>query len=233
MDSDYDIDEDETENISLDESDLDDEQLTVELKKNFLDEDENDVNPDMDDNEEVQDDDDDDEDDNDDENDIVEEQIEKEFENNNLLKKQSFYKNKKSSIRTIKRENVNFFSKIGMYNFLCNLVTFIKKGGLMLDGRTEFDYPNITEESYAIQSILLNTTPFECYLGGKKINIPLKERIILLKLILRPVDMNKTIFFTNSFTENFPLFCKNLFKNTVTEDEINEIKKNKYYHKIE
>lgn len=231
MDSDYDIDEDETENISLDESDLDDEQLTVELKKNYLDEDENDENPDIDDNEELQDDD--DEDDNDEENDIVEEQIEKEIENINLLKKQSFYKNKKSSIRTIKRENANSFSKIGMYNFLCNLVTFIKKGGLMLDGRTEFDYPNITEESYAIQSILLNTTPFECFLGGKKINIPLKERIILLKLILRPVDMNKTIFFTNSFTENFPLFCKNLFKNTITEDEINEIKKNKYYHKIE
>lgn len=135
---------------------------------------------------------------------------------------------KKTQIQIYKTENIEKFSIIGMQAYLCELVDYIKKGGMILDGRTDFDYPTKeTEESYAIESILLDTTPFAYLVNNKEITLTQKTRMICLKLVLRCVDDNKTIFFTNHFVNTFPTFVKCLFNNYITNEEYKEIEKAK------
>jgi hypothetical protein len=122
-----------------------------------------------------------------------------------------------------KKENIENFSPLGIISYLCNIVNYIKKGGTMLDTRTEFNYPDETEESYALECILLNKEPFEYIVNKKKININTKSKIMCLKIALRCVDENKSIFFTPTFVKKFPIFTKSLMNNYISEEELREI----------
>lgn len=127
------------------------------------------------------------------------------------------------NILNYKKQNIEIFSPIGIISYLCNIVNYIKKGGSMIDSRTEFDYPNETEESYALECILLNKEPFEYVVNKKKINIDFISKVMCLKIVLRCVDENKSIFFTPVFLKKFPIFTKSLMNNYVSEEELNEI----------
>lgn len=133
----------------------------------------------------------------------------------------------KSKINTTlleyKRQNITLFSPIGIISYLCNIVNYIKRGGTMIDTRTEFNYPNETEESYALECILLNKEPFEYIVNKKKINIDFISKVMCLKIVLRCVDENKSIFFTPEFVKKFPIFTKSLMNNYVSEEELREI----------
>lgn len=147
--------------------------------------------------------------------DDIDEIIEEPIEENN----EEFDKN----ILKYKKENIENFSPLGIISYLCNIVNYIKKGGTMLDTRTEFNYPNETEESYALECILLNKEPFEYIVNKKKININPISKIMCLKIVLRCVDENKSIFFTPEFVKKFPIFTKSLMNNYVSDEEILEI----------
>lgn len=131
--------------------------------------------------------------------------------------------NIKKDILIYKQKNIENFSPLGMISYLCNIVNYIKKGGCMLDSRQDFDYPNETEESYALECVLLDKVPFEYVVNKKKVNINFESKIICLKIVLRCVDENKSIFFTPTFTKKFPIFTKSLMNNYISQEEINEI----------
>lgn len=141
--------------------------------------------------------------------DIEEEHIDESKINRNLL--------------DYKKQNISLFSPIGLISYLCNIVNYIKKGGSMIDTRTEFNYPDETEESYALECILLNKEPFEYVVNKKKIDINFISKIMCLKIVLRCVDENKSIFFTPEFVKKFPIFTKSLMNNYVSEEELQEI----------
>lgn len=131
-----------------------------------------------------------------------------------------------SDVKKYKKENVENFSKIGVTSLLANIVHYIKTGGSMLDGREIFDYPNETEESYAIESIILKTHPFEYVIGPNTlINLKHESLLICLKLKLRAVSIDNTIFFTPSFTKTFPIFYNNIFNDNISIEEWEEIEK--------
>lgn len=127
-------------------------------------------------------------------------------------------------IQSYKKENVENFSKLGIVSLLANLVNYIKTGGSMLDGRETFYYPDETEESYAIESIILQTIPFVYVVNNKIINLNHESVLICLKQKLRCVSLDKTTFFTPMFVKTFPLFVKNLFNDFITSEEWEEIK---------
>lgn len=129
-------------------------------------------------------------------------------------------------IKEHKKDNICNFSTLGLVSLVCHIVYLLKNGGQMIDGKTNFDYPNITEESYAMSSILLGTHPFEYIVNNQKITIKPEELVLVMKLVFRPVGDNKTYFFTKNFTNTFPIFTKNLLENNVSEEleEIREVK---------
>lgn len=128
-------------------------------------------------------------------------------------------------IRSYKKENIENFCKIGIVSLLSNLVNYIKTGGSMLDGRENFDYPNETEESYAIESLILETTPFVYVVNNKLIKLNHESVLLCLKQKLRCVSLDKTNFFTPVFTKSFPVFVENLFNNYISDEEWDEIKR--------
>lgn len=138
----------------------------------------------------------------------------------------------KKQIKLYKKNNIEMFSKLGMISYLCNVVDYIKNGGDLIDNRNDVKYPDDTEESYAFESIILDTIPFEYIVNKHLINVPVENKIICLKMALRCVDENKKIFFTKNFTERFPNFKKNLFNNNISLEEIEEIKQNKIKYNI-
>lgn len=127
-------------------------------------------------------------------------------------------------IQSYKKENIENFSKLGIVSLLSNLVHYIKTGGSMLDGRENFDFPNETEESYAIESIILQTIPFVYIVNNKLVNLNHESVLICLKQKLRSVSLDKTYFFTPVFTSMFPIFVKNLFNDYISKEEWDEIK---------
>lgn len=126
-------------------------------------------------------------------------------------------------IQSYKKENIENFSKLGIVSLLTNLVHYIKTGGSMLDGKENFDYPNETEESYAFESIILQTTPFVFVVNNKIINLNHESVLICLKQKLRCVSLDKTTFFTPVFTKTFPIFTQNLFNDSISQEEWDEI----------
>ncbi|QKE44580.1 putative RNA polymerase 19 kDa subunit [Yalta virus] len=128
-------------------------------------------------------------------------------------------------IQSYKKENIENFSKLGVVSLLANVVHYIKTGGSMLDGREKFDYPNETEESYAIESIILKTTPFVFVVNNKIIKLNHESVLICLKQKLRCVSLDNTNFFTPSFTNKFPMFVQNLFNDSISQEEWEEIEK--------
>lgn len=126
-------------------------------------------------------------------------------------------------IQSYKKENMENFSKLGIVSLLTNLVHYIKNGGSMLDGRENFDYPNETEESYAFESIILQTTPFVYVVNNKIINLKHESVLLCLKQKLRCVSLDKTNFFTPVFTKTFPIFVQNLFNDSISKEEWDEI----------
>lgn len=139
---------------------------------------------------------------------------------------------KLSEIQLYKKENIENFSKLGIVSMLANLVHYIKTGGTMLDGKTKFDYPNETEESYAIESVILDTSPFVYVVNNKIINLNHESVLICLKQKLRPVSIDTDIFFTPVFTKTFPKFVENLFNDYISKEEWEEIENVKKTRKI-
>lgn len=152
-----------------------------------------------------------------DEEQTEEEETEEETEERFIIDK------KYKKILNYKKENLKKFSYYAMLNYLCKVVSYIKNGGKILDSITDFDYPNITEESYAVESILLSKDPFVYILNNKEIEIDTETRLLTMKLVLRPADTNYKIFFTKDFRNKFPKFIKYLFNDYITKEELEEI----------
>merc|ERR1711916_123256 len=163
----------------------------------------------------------------DDEDGVVSETDEDDFMQQSIKEeelKEEINETQLSRVRKYKKENIENFSKIGVTSLLSNIVHYIKTGGSMLDGREIFDYPNETEESYAIESIILKTHPFEYVIGNDKlINLNHESVLICLKLKLRAVSIDNTIFFTPNFIKTFPIFFNNIFNDNISSEEWEEI----------
>lgn len=223
-DDDYD-DEYNDSDFDFDESDLEDEQIDKSiLQEDGDDESEQPKNI-------INNDEDEDEEDIEDEDD--EEDIEEENQDDDEIPYIVTQREERKIIQKYKDENIQNFSVQGMYGLLSAIVNFLKKGGSMIDTRTTFNYPDETEESYAIESIILDTFPFDWVIKEYKIPLRLEVRLTCLKLILRPVDTDKTIFLTKQFRSTFPLFCKNLFNTTITPEEYEEIRNVKRERNLE
>lgn len=204
-----------------------------------LDDDDSDDDADIDDIDDIDDiedeDEDEDENENEDENEKKDDEIDIDEELEENERKKDRLKNKNfidPVIQNHKKNNISKFSKCGIISYMCNLVNYIKMGGQMLDGRQEFNYPDETEESYAIESILLNTSPFIYVVNNKIINVKHEDMIIVLKQALQCVDEDFNIYFPKDFQAKFPEFLKNLSEFSVSIDEINEIKKIKKQYQI-
>lgn len=135
-------------------------------------------------------------------------------------------------IEEYKKMNMENGSKYLIISLMSNLSIFIKNGGSMLDGREIFDYPNETEESYIIESLLLNTQPMENIVNNYLINLNHESIIINLKQALTCVLKFDKIFFTPDLRKNFPIFIKNIFNYSVSEEEWEEINKVKKMRNI-
>lgn len=129
-----------------------------------------------------------------------------------------------NTICNYKKENIKCFSKLGVISLLTFLVTYIKKGGLLLDGKRNFVYPDITEESYAIESIILNTHPLVLIENNNLINLNHEDVLLCLKKCLRVVVYDEKHYFTKSLQEDFPIFIENLFFDSISQKELDEIK---------
>ncbi|AKS26346.1 putative RPO19-like RNA polymerase subunit [Diachasmimorpha longicaudata entomopoxvirus] len=151
------------------------------------------------------------------------EEDEEEEDDMSKLEEDLSLKIKNDEIAMFKRENIQDLSDSFIKSYLSHTIEFIKKGGLMVDGRRDFDYPNDTEESYALESILLDTTPFVCIIEQFAVTPPLDKLILLMKRIFRST-LDNNIFLSPNFRKKFPLFIQNINSDQVTIQEINEIK---------
>lgn len=142
-----------------------------------------------------------------------------------IPKKYIFDKNTNELINKIKNyklENNKKFSPLGVISLMCQVNQFIKFGGKLINIESNHEYPNITEESYTLEAILLKTHPFIYHINNKEIKIDQKIIMLLLKILLRGIDDNK-IFFTKHFKEKFPNFIKNLYNDEISEIELEEV----------
>lgn len=130
-------------------------------------------------------------------------------------------------IQNYKKENMTYSSELEMISLMCELIQFIKRGGRMIDNRVEFDYPNEVEESYMLESIILNTYPFVNIVNKYEITKSYESILICLKKVLRGVDDDRKYFFTPVFCAKFPLFIKNLYKDSISKEEYKEINDHK------
>lgn len=224
----YSSDEEDNKSFYTNNSDSEEELSETEIDKKILNSEKEDNDEDNDD-EEIEDDNDDEEVDDDENNDDLLSDMDSDNNENediekNINKELNEYEKK---IKSYKKQNIEMFSKLGVISYLCNIVDYVKNGGHMLDNRNDLEYPFDTEESYCFESILLDTIPFEYVVNKHLINISQENKIICLKMALRCVDENKKIFFTENFKKRFPNFVKNMFNNSISKEEINEINKNK------
>lgn len=131
--------------------------------------------------------------------------------------------NPKDEIQKYKRMNIESFSPLGVISLISNLVIYIKQGGKMLDGRSNFTYPDTTEESYAIESIILQTHPFVYMENGNLVTPNYMSQLICLKKVLRIVLHDTKHFFTKDFKNNFPVLIRNIFNDKISKEELDEI----------
>lgn len=143
-------------------------------------------------------------------------------------RKGSYYE----KLEKYKKMNIEDGSEYCIISLMANLSIFIKNGGSMLDGRVNFDYPNETEESYIIESILLNTHPMSYVVNDKEVILNHESVIINLKKVLSCVLKFEKIFLTPDFRKNFPIFIENIFNNSVSDEEYKEIEKVKKMRNI-
>lgn len=134
------------------------------------------------------------------------------------------------AVKAYKEQNIQEFSPLGMIGLLCKVTQYIKQGNRCIDSRFDFNYPDTTEESYAIETILTGKHPFIFVPNGHLIKIPTKNIVNVMKYVLRPVESNTKIFFTKDFTERFPVFRKTLhdddnYSLEISVNECNERKK--------
>jgi hypothetical protein len=159
----------------------------------------------------------------DDENDESGDDISDHEEGNEVGEKEEVVEDTRDEIQKYKKMNSECFSKSGMIGLLSNLVTYIKQGGQMLDGRSGFSYPNTTEESYAVESIILQTHPFVYLENGHVVELNYISQLICLKKNLRVVLHDTKNFFTEDFRNNFPVLIKNIFEDSISKEELDEI----------
>lgn len=139
----------------------------------------------------------------------------------------NFINNELKEIMKAKKENIKNVPPITVINLLSVIVEYIKKNGKLLDGRTSYNYPDVTEESIAIESIILDTHPFELVINKHQININKDHLYVSLKNCLRCASSDNKIFFPKEFTEKWIEFVSNLFNDSISEKEKEEIKKYK------
>lgn len=144
-------------------------------------------------------------------------------EGNEVDEKEESKENPGDEIQKYKRMNIECFSTLGMISLISNLVIYIKQGGKMLDGRSNFTYPDTTEESYAIESIILQTHPFVYMENGHIVSPNYISQLICLKKVLRIVLHDTKYIFTKDFKKNFPVLIKNIFNNNISKEELDEV----------
>lgn len=134
-------------------------------------------------------------------------------------------------IKAYKRLNGNSGSNYYMIQLLSKLVEYTKNGCVGLDGLDNYlntpEEPNKwSEESISFIRILTGNHMFEVLSPNRKqvLNVPLENRIVILKHLLTNVYNNKSVFFTSGVKEYFPHFYENLQNDTITKEEREEIK---------